>query len=192
MHSLAQRASSLSSLTTSALFFVLILVSVLTWVTPQGNINPLRFNSAKPIVSLKNTRNYGATKSNPKENARFKFDLVADFSNIVDWNTKQIFVYVYVELDDVPETSSSSSSSSLSDQSNKLVIWDKILTDKNNMYINYKNLKSKYSIWDYKSELNGRKGQFKLGYNIQPHVGPLTLAEIDLNKTFVFPEVYRV
>lgn len=177
MHSLAQRASSLSSLITSALFAVMILVSIVTFITPQGEISPLRFNSSKPIVSLKNTRNYGGTKSSPKENARFKFDLVADFSNVVDWNTKQIFAYVYVELDEEDKSD------------NKLVIWDKILTNKNNMYINYKNLKSKYSIWDYDPKLSGRSGQLKLGYNIQPHVGPLTFAEVDLNKTFVFPEV---
>ncbi|CAI8498820.1 unnamed protein product [Pichia kudriavzevii] len=179
MHSLAQRVSTLSSIVTTICFAAIALVSIMTLAIPQGSVNSLRFRSSKPIVTLKNTRNYGATKNTPKENARFKFDIVADFSDLVDWNTKQIFTYVYVELDDV--------FGSDDNKSNKLVVWDKILTEKDKMYINYKNLKSKYSIWDYDPELHGRTGHFKLGYNIQPYVGPLSFGEVDLNNTFTFP-----
>lgn len=179
MHSLSQRASTLCSYVTSALLAVYILVSILTLVSDPGAVESVKFKAAKPIVSNKNTRNYGGTKNTPKENARFKFDLVADFSNVIDWNTKQIFAYIYVELDDAQTTV---------DHENKLIIWDKILEDKNSMYINYKNLKSKYSIWDYAPQLAGRTGRFKLGYNVQPQFGPLTFGEVDLNETFVFPE----
>lgn len=185
MHSLAQRANSWASTLTSALFAVFILVSVLTLAFPPifGNDHKgVRFNASKPIVSLKNTRNYGATRGTPKENAKFKFDMVVDFTNIVDWNTKQVFAYVYVELDD-------DSTGIESEESNKIVIWDKIFTDKNNMYFNMKNVKSKYSLWDYAPNLHGREGHFKLGYNIQPHIGPLTFGSIDLNEAFTFPDV---
>lgn len=184
MHSLTQRANSLASTLTTALFAVFVVVSMLTLVFPpvfNSESKGIRFNAAKPIVSLKNTRNYGGARESPKENAKFKFDMVADFTDIVDWNTKQVFAYVYVELDDAAGLEF--------EDSNKIVVWDKIFTDKNNMYFNMKNIKSKYSLWDYAPQLSGRKGQFKLGYNVQPHIGPLTFDYIDLNHSFTFPEV---
>lgn len=177
MHSLAQRLSTLTSMVTSAMFVVGILVSIVTFIGNNNTITSLRFkHTIKPDVILKNTRNYGGSKNRPKENVRFKFDIVADFADLVDWNTKQIFVYVYIDLDDSTENS-------IGD--NKLVIWDKILDDTNNMYINYKNVKSKYSVWDYKSDLQGRPAHFKLGYNIQPYIGPLTFGELDLDHTVI-------
>ncbi|TID14777.1 hypothetical protein CANINC_004448 [Pichia inconspicua] len=182
MHSLSQRASTLCSYVTSALLAVYILVSIITLASTPGTVDSVKFKAAKPIVSIKNTRNYGGTKNTPKENARFKFDLVADFSNVVDWNTKQIFTYIYVELDDEHNETESKI------QNNKLIIWDKILTDKSSMYINYRNLKSKYSIWDYEAQLAGRTGKFKLGYNVQPQFGPLTFGDVDLEERFIFPE----
>lgn len=180
MYSLSHRFSSWSSALTTALFTVAILASVLTLLTHNNDtLRSTRLKNVKAQVMMKNTRNYGATKAKPKENAKFKFDLVADFQDVVDWNTKQIFTYVYVDLDDDTSTASDS----------KLVIWDKILTNKNNVYINNKNIKSKYSIWDYSPQLSGRTGHFKLGYNIQPWIGPLIFGEVDLNNTITFPEV---
>lgn len=170
MHSLAQRASTLSSYVTTIFVTVGIIVSILTVLIPTAPIKSLRLKNVKPNVALKNTRNFGGSKNKPKENARFKFDLVADFNDLVDWNTKQIFTYIYIDFDDDHSDS-------------KMVIWDKILNDKSKMYLNYKNLKSKYSVWDYVPTLEGRNGTLKLGYNIQPYVGPLTFGEIDLNQT---------
>lgn len=179
MHSLAQRTSSWTSAITSALFTIAILVSILTYVTNTldgHNIRSLRIKNVKSQISTKNTRNFGGSREKPKENAKFKFDLIADFSDLVDWNTKQIFTYVFVEFDDDYDNINES----------KLIIWDKILTDKNNVYINTKNIKSKYSIWDYTKTLKGRTGQLKLGYNIQPYIGPLTFGEVDFNQTITF------
>lgn len=183
MHSLAQRANTLSSIITTGVFIVMILVSILTIANPPILNNQIRFKSAKPIVSLKNTRNYGATKQKPKENAKFKFDMVADFNDLVDWNTKQVFAYVYVEIDNDDNNNNNN------ENADKIVIWDKIFDDKSKMYFNQKNIKSKYSLWDYSPELHGRTGTFKLGYNIQPHLGPLTFGTIDLNQTITFPEI---
>ena len=178
MHSLAQRVSTWSSMLTTALFTVAVLVSVLTWVGSSiDGVRSLRVRNVQAQVSLKNTRNYGGTKTKPKDNARFKFDLVADFSGVVDWNTKQVFAYVFVELDEP-----------VSGEESKLVVWDKIFTDRSNMYINTKNVKSKYSVWDYSPDLHGRTGHFKLGYNVQPHIGPLTFAELDLDQSITFPD----
>lgn len=187
MHSLTQRVSTWSSTLTTALFTVAMLVSVLTWVGAPGvdDVRSLRVRNVKAQVSVKSTRNYGGTKAKPKENAKLKFDLVADFSDLVDWNTKQVFAYVYIELDDPVSVSRSAAAEQTE---SKLVIWDKILTEPSQMYINNKNIKSKYSIWDYAPELHGRTGHIKLGYNIQPHIGPLTFAELDLNQTITFPD----
>lgn len=182
MHSLAQRVSTWSSTLTTALFMVAVLMSVLTWVgSSTDGVQSLRVRNVQAQVSLKNTRNYGGTKTKPKENARFKFDLVADFSGVVDWNTKQVFAYVFVELDEP----------SAKEEESKLVVWDKILTDRSSMYINTKNVKSKYSVWDYAPDLHGRTGRFKLGYNVQPHIGPLIFGELDLNQTITFPDVKK-
>lgn len=176
MHSLAQRTSSWTSVITSALFTVAILVSILTYLTNTSDDSSFLIKNVKALVSVKNTRNFGGSREKPKENAKFKFDLIADFSALVDWNTKQIFTYVFVEFDDGYDNINES----------KLIIWDRILTDKNNVYINTKNIKSKYSIWDYTKTLQGRTGQLKLGYNIQPYIGPLTFREVDLNQNITF------
>lgn len=61
---------------------------------------------------------YYSTKRS--EYAQLRFDLDADLSPLFNWNTKQLFVYVYA-------TYSSSDDSSTSTRASEAVIWDAII-----------------------------------------------------------------
>ena len=116
----------------------------------------------RPIVGLRTSRFYGAINGNPKENTRIAFDLNTDLSGLFNWNTKQVFVYLTAEYNNTEKGTV-----------NEVTFWDAILPDVDHAVIKLENARSKYSVWDYADHLSERDLQFKLHWNIQPHVGPL-------------------
>lgn len=182
MFSLSQRFQNITSTITTAIMIAAALISAQSYITLYNT--PLTAASVtiqNSVNSLKNTRNYGGSRNQPKENTKLKFNIVADFTPLFNWNTKQVFTYLYIEYP-------TSENEKTDDNDNKVVVWDKILTDGQG-YINFRNLKSKYSVWDYAPQLSNREGQLKLGYNVQPYIGGLYWGELDLNETFTFPEL---
>ncbi|CAB4252484.1 similar to Saccharomyces cerevisiae YLR066W SPC3 Subunit of signal peptidase complex [Maudiozyma barnettii] len=116
----------------------------------------------KPIVGFRTSRFYGAANGHPKENTRIAFDLNTDLSGLFNWNTKQVFVYLTAEYNNTEKGTL-----------NEVTFWDAILPDADHAIIKLENTRSKYSVWDYTGDLSGKDLQFKLHWNVQPHVGPL-------------------
>lgn len=225
MYSLSARFNSLTSAFMTALAITAVVISYLSYssmlsIPADFFDESVNFKITDYKISTKKLRSYGGSSSMPKENVKFKFDLVSDLTPLIDFNTKQIFVYIYLDLDEpsdkstqelfdmdaknvkgkdhphhqdslyedhevhTPGTRTLGGAVNGIEKDNKLVFWDKIITG-NSGYLNFKNLKSKYSVWDHYPELKGRSGTFKLAYNLQPWVGPLLYGEIDLKESII-------
>lgn len=125
-----------------------------------------------PTMRWHDSWRYGATRNKRKENARFKFDLDADLSPLFNWNTKQVFVYLTAEYN-------TTSKKTGTENSNSVVIWDKIIKNKNEVHLKLRSQPSKYSVYDIQQVFGGnnREVQLSLKWNVQPHVGLLTYGE---------------
>ena len=128
----------------------------------------------KPIVGFRTSRFYGASNGKPKENTRISFDLNTDLSVLFNWNTKQVFVYLTAEYNNTEKGTL-----------NEVTFWDGIIKDAEHAVIDLKNTRSKYSVWDYVGDLSGKDLQFKLHWNIQPHIGPLMYGVAEGNDMIV-------
>lgn len=126
---------------------------------------------------MRTSRYYGSNNGKPKENAKINFDLETDLSNLFNWNTKQIFVYLTAEYDNDKNTTS-----------NEITFWDKIITNAEDSVLNLTNVKSKYNVWDVNENLSGKEMNFKLKWNIQPWVGPLVFGETEGEVTYSIPK----
>ncbi|RHZ69587.1 hypothetical protein CDV55_106357 [Aspergillus turcosus] len=110
-------------------------------------------HDAKAEVALKNVQvikgrpNYYSTKK--EEYAQIRFDLNADLSSLFNWNTKQLFVYVYASYP------SSDKKSSLLPNSES-IIWDTIISAPESPY-SFNALRQRF--FPAKSSSSGRKNQ---------------------------------
>ncbi|KAF7168613.1 hypothetical protein CNMCM5623_001582 [Aspergillus felis] len=117
MHSSLNRAQGVFGFFTTVALFVAGIAALSVLLYPA--------HDAKAEVTLKNAQvikgrpNYYSTKK--EEYAQIRFDLNADLSSLFNWNTKQIFVYVYASY------SSSDKKSSLLPNSES-IIWDTIIS----------------------------------------------------------------
>lgn len=164
-----------SSIILSALVIITTLIQLYT--SNVWSLDTTAISNIKPSVLLKHSFNYGSVNRKPKENSKIQFDLETDLTPLFNWNTKQIFIYLTAEY---PGKSD--------DSSNKITYWDKIITDKKDAVLSLKNQRSKYSVWDVEKSFRGREATVKLGWNIQPHIGPLISGETGVS-TFKFAEV---
>lgn len=206
MYSLSNRINSAVSIFSTAIAITALVLSYLSYSSllsiPGDYFDEYtKFQVTDMKLATKKLRSYGGSSAKPKENAKFKFDLQMDLTPLIDCNTKQIFAYIYLDLDekvinsgddlfvktdDVESTTSGTrvlgGNFPTAENESRLIIWDHIFTGES-AHLVKKGLQSKYSVWDYSPELNGRRGHFKLAYNIQPHVGPLMYGEIDLRES---------
>ncbi|KAJ5908551.1 Signal peptidase 22kDa subunit [Penicillium taxi] len=126
MHSSLNRAQAVFGFFTTVALAVAGLAALSTLLFPT--------DSTTASVSLKNVNvvkgrpHYYSSKR--EEYAQIRFDLDADLSPLFNWNTKQLFVYVYATY-----SSSDNADSQLRDS--EAVVWDVIIP----------NVKSPYS-WD--------------------------------------------
>ncbi|KAI0439226.1 signal peptidase subunit [Xylaria telfairii] len=153
--------------------------------TPSASIKPTN------VQVVKGRPHYYSTKK--EEYAIIKFSLDADLSSLFTWNTKQLFVYVTAEWDD---------NSGATNQTNKAVIWDTIITapssdhlanigpatlkklrksaagksiDPNRGKLSLKNQRPKYQITHPSGKVSKTTDvTLHVHYNVQPWVGALT------------------
>ncbi|KAJ3107441.1 hypothetical protein HDU97_004037 [Phlyctochytrium planicorne] len=97
------------------------------------------------------------------ELATVAFNLDADLSELFNWNTKQLFVFVVVEY------------STPTHNTNQIVIWDDIITAKEDAIISLKNQEPEYKVSDINNKIRGFKANISLHWDITPHVGLLQL-----------------
>ncbi|CAO3585909.1 unnamed protein product [Absidia cylindrospora] len=111
------------------------------------------------------TRRYGPDhydyRNSKSEFARLAFDLDADFTPLFNWNTKQVFVTVVAEYE------------SKTHNRNKIVLWDRIITNKEKANLRLRNVPNKYALIDVSRKWSQQEAKLSLHWDITPHVGIL-------------------
>ncbi|AMD20200.1 HDL544Cp [Eremothecium sinecaudum] len=166
MFSLFKRFSVVSSTALSFAFFAGAFVVLSFWFELyRSNVFSIdsSIDNIKPSINVRTSRYFGSISGKPKENVKLTFDLDADLTNLFNWNTKQVFVYLTAEY----------SGAKKPDTSSEVTFWDQIVKDKDHANLSLRNVKSKYSVWDIEDKISERDLTFKLHWNIQPWVGNL-------------------
>ncbi|KAL4939274.1 hypothetical protein BDV06DRAFT_199278 [Aspergillus oleicola] len=198
MHSTLNRAQAVFGFFTTVALFVAGFAALSVLLFPTDNVTAdVR---VKDVKVIKGRPHYYATKK--EEYAQMRFDLDADLSPLFNWNTKQLFVYVYA-------TYSSSENPSPSTPPSQSIIWDTIIeapgspysipnlrerfsgtskskrssttSKKNNKnskgkpgVLRLRDQKSKYQISDITGHMAERTNvTLSVGWNVQPWVGAL-------------------
>ncbi|BCS27628.1 signal peptidase complex subunit SPC3 [Aspergillus puulaauensis] len=131
MHSALNRAQAVFGFFTTVALFVAGFAALSVLVFPTDNVTAdVQLKDAKVI---KGRPHYYATKK--EEYAQIRFDLDADLSPLFNWNTKQLFVYVYAAY-------SSSDDPSATPQSQS-IIWDTIIEAPESPY-SFQNLRERF------------------------------------------------
>ena len=112
------------------------------------------------------------------DHASLTFDLHLNLKPLFDWNTKQVFLYLYANY-----TTSRNAVS-------QVVLWDKIVLRGENPVIDYTDMGTKYAFFDDGFGLRGNKDvNLILEWNIIPLAG--LLPRIPGGRALVdFPEQY--
>ncbi|KAB8234738.1 signal peptidase complex subunit SPC3 [Aspergillus alliaceus] len=198
MHSTLNRAQAVFGFFTTVALFVagFAALSVLLYPTDAANTAV----TLRDVKVIKGRPHYYSNKK--EEYAQMRFDLDADLSSLFNWNTKQLFVYVYASY------SSSDNESSLLPQSDS-IIWDTIIPAPESPYsfaalqerffpaktsskrtagakkaikkdkaapgvLRLRNQRAKYQIGDITGKMAERNNvTLSVGWNVQPWVGAL-------------------
>jgi len=114
-------------------------------------------------------------KSRSQEVGLARFNLTADLSSLFHWNTKQLFIYVTAEYNNLDGTH------------NEVVMWDRIVRRKEDALIDVV-APPKYPLRDVRYSFKKTSPvQFALKYNSMPYVGMLTYGEAARTEPEPFP-----
>ncbi|KAL4952150.1 microsomal signal peptidase subunit [Aspergillus filifer] len=197
MHSTLYRAQAVFGFFTTVALFVAGFAALSVLLFPTSDVTAdVR---VKDVKVIKGRPHYYATKK--EEYAQMRFDLDADLSPLFNWNTKQLFVYVYA-------TYSSSENPSSNTPLTQSIIWDTIIEAPESPYsvanlrerflgtknkralttkestkdsknkktglLRLRDQKSKYQISDITGHMAERQNvTLSVGWNVQPWVGAL-------------------
>ncbi|KAF9887306.1 Signal peptidase complex subunit [Aspergillus nanangensis] len=198
MHSSLNRVQAVFGFFTTVAMFVAGVAALSVLLYPA--------DATKAQVSLKDVKltkgrpHYYSTKK--EEYAQIRFDLDADLSPLLNWNTKQLFVYVYASY-------ASSDNENTILPNTEAIIWDKIISAPESPYsfsalserffptqqkqkrtsskkskkesssdvpgkLRLRGQKAKYSVGDITGKLAERSNvTLSVGWNVQPWVGAL-------------------
>ncbi|RWS15807.1 histidine--tRNA ligase: cytoplasmic-like isoform X1 [Dinothrombium tinctorium] len=150
--------------------------SLSTAFKSYNDLVDVQIGSVKRMV--KNVADYSAGRE--KNDLGFlTFNLDADFTNVFDWNTKQLFLYLSAQY------------KTKNNVNNEVVLWDHIIRRGEESRISFKNRHTKYYFWD---DGNGLKGNdnitLTLSMNIIPNAGLLPITTCRTIHTFSFPNEY--
>jgi len=160
MHSIVSRVNNVSAFMSSCIMALLAAITLTTFLfnaNPQGDLT---------ISSIKVTSSNARRYPNRKQDLAFvNFNITADLTPLFNWNTKQLFLYLEAEYDNVKGVK------------NEVVIWDRIVRRKEDAFIKFVG-KNKYMFRDMSSIFkNVPPANYSLKYNIMPYVGVLTYGE---------------
>ncbi|KAL4964396.1 signal peptidase complex subunit SPC3 [Aspergillus stella-maris] len=196
MHSTIYRAQAVFGFFTTVALFVAGFAALSVLFFPTSDVtSDVR---VKDVKVIKGRPHYYAMKK--EEYAQMRFDLDADLSPLFNWNTKQLFVYVYA-------TYSSSENPSPNTPITQSIIWDTIIEAPESPYsvanlrerflgtkntraqttkkntknskdktgvLRLRDQKSKYQISDITGHMAERQNvTLSVGWNVQPWVGAL-------------------
>eukprot|EP00033_Pygsuia_biforma_P001397 GCRY01001580.1.p1 GENE.GCRY01001580.1~~GCRY01001580.1.p1 ORF type:complete len:176 (-),score=9.87 GCRY01001580.1:208-735(-) len=168
MHSVAVRANAVFC------HFVVVLGTMCV-----GCAISALFFASNPVVNLQlnSIETFRHRPSLQSDEAIITFDLDADLTSVFNWNVKQLFVFVKAEY------------ATDSNKRNEVIIWDRIITNKESANLHLVNERVEYLLADHGSNLRGKEINLVVTYNVMPICGLLTL-EGDTSTHFSFPAAY--
>ncbi|KAJ2961718.1 hypothetical protein NQZ79_g3025 [Umbelopsis isabellina] len=179
MYNLSQRANTAFSLASTVLFSILGLVAAISFLTGYGS--PSSANVQVKNIRVVQSRygpdyyDYGRKTS---EFGVIKFDLDADLSDLFNWNTKQLFVSVVAEYE------------TKTHNKNQVVIWDKIIRNKESAKLSLRNVPNKYALIDFSQKWRKQQAQLSLHWDVTPWVGTFQMGSSNTSTAmFTFPLV---
>ncbi|KAK9474761.1 putative microsomal signal peptidase [Dipodascopsis tothii] len=173
MFSTSQRLQNYCGFASTVALFMALAVALSSLVqdhftpTPEASI-------ALDSITVKYGRPQGGYNYKRQEYATAKFSVEADLTPLFNWNTKQVFVYLTASYPGKP-------------YSNKVVLWDDIITSKDTAVISLKNQKADYQVYDVTGKFNERDATLALEWNVQPYVGMLLWDKSAARSKFQFP-----
>eukprot|EP00753_Platysulcus_tardus_P008701 PLAT16179.1.p2 GENE.PLAT16179.1~~PLAT16179.1.p2 ORF type:complete len:138 (+),score=55.78 PLAT16179.1:76-489(+) len=136
MHTAWQRAMAVFSFAVTVAMFLAAAAAVTSPVLEQEAIvNRLAVTNIAPGIGR------GRVLRDEVEVAQFQFDLQADLRPLFHWNVKQLFIWVSAEY----ETDSH--------EVNQVVVWDSIITKKEQALLDLKDVDMLYLLTDHASTL---------------------------------------
>ncbi|KAL8659840.1 MAG: hypothetical protein Q9226_000205 [Calogaya cf. arnoldii] len=198
MHSALVRVQNVFGFFTTVAFVTAIVVALSVTVIPQ---TPTASLELRNVQVVKGRPHYHSPKR--EEYAHIKFDLDADLTSLLNWNTKQLVVWITATYP----------SRIASEPPSQAIIWDAIINSESQknpstpftLYasfmnppktstrakrtskprkpeiqlapslLQFKNSKPKYQITDISGQLSSTSNvTLELGWNVQPWVGALT------------------
>ncbi|KAG8977333.1 hypothetical protein FRC05_001731 [Tulasnella sp. 425] len=169
MHSVYQRVNNLSAFLSTCLFTLAALITATTFVLQPTSEVASKGNSLAVehgVIQQRRVGYYGRVH----DTVDLNFNVTADLSPIFHWNTKQLFVYITADYD---HDSAAKGGRKIID--NRVVIWDRIIRDKESAKLNLVKQRAKYPLRDYsKSWDNALPAHYTLHYDVMPYVGILT------------------
>ncbi|KZF20346.1 signal peptidase 22 kDa subunit [Xylona heveae TC161] len=194
MHSTLVRAQNVFGFFTTVAFIVGALVAVTGYFSLPSDGNSLDVSvDLKNVQVARGRPHYYSSKR--EEYAQIRFDLDADLSPLFTWNTKQVFLYIMASYP--PSVSSASrdskkkgSSPSPNPGPSNAIIYDKIITSRDEAHLELRNQRSKYQITDISGRIaNRHNATLEVAWNVQPWVGALTwgTSSEGRSKAFAFP-----
>mmetsp|Transcript_24219 Transcript_24219/g.22024 ORF Transcript_24219/g.22024 Transcript_24219/m.22024 type:complete len:170 (+) Transcript_24219:35-544(+) len=168
MHNIWVRLNAVIFFGLTVLLFLATLCAFSTFLhTDQPIVKTLKVNN------LKSLRNHGGS-----DRALLSFDLNADLRPAFHWNLKQLFVFVVAEYE--------------SDLNvlNQIIIWDKIISSKNDAFLKIKDEFVKYALIDQGSDLRNKTVKLRLIWDHMPVTGRMYFAD-NSNFTYTLPGKYK-
>ena len=169
MHSFWQRLNTIFFFSLSTLGFFAFLAAGTT-VYHEPRIAPSI--DVKKIILRK-------VRGAPNEQAILALNIDADMTQAFNWNVKHLFLYITAEYETEPNVL------------NQVVIWDHIVSDRNEANIRYDEVMNKYSLIDQGYGLRGNNVSMVMNWYVIPYTGLILKRHaFDKVHTFQMPETY--
>ncbi|KAI9477296.1 Signal peptidase complex subunit [Coemansia sp. RSA 989] len=158
MYNLLQRLSGITSFAMSVLMALAVVISVITPLIPSSPTHQVTLHNVQ-TTSGRLMDPYDKT-SKSAEYARLTFDVDADLSSMFNWNTKLLFAYITADYD------------SPNFDTNRVVIWDRIIRNKRQAKLRLRKHHNKYSFRNYALTFDGiERANLTLHINPVPYLG---------------------
>lgn len=148
-------------------FFTHLMTMLFVLVSIGSSVSYMQLKSSSPKVELEISEMSFLRRLSKErcDQAYIKFELLADFEKMWSWNINHMYVYVVAEYE------------SATHPRNEVVVWDAIVSHRNQSVIRRKGQYNKYSLKDHGYGLRGTDVTLKFKYNILPYMGPLFYGE---------------
>merc|ERR1712000_104199 len=152
MNNFNNRVNQLYTFSTTLTFILLGLNAATRPILQNEPIIDFKFDD---VIGFR--RNFGSGG----DAALLSFDLAVDLTPMWNWNTKEVFLYVFAEYK-TPKNAV-----------NQVMLWDRIIADRDDAVFDEKAIRAEYILTDQGYHLRDRELQFKVGWSITPIAGAL-------------------